>query len=69
MVFELYFGFFVSFSGIEWYFKLPLTVPLSPTEILLNSQMVLNDTEWYSMVFSAVSLIPFLSSVRVLKIV
>ena len=32
-VFEWYFGFFVPFNGTEWYFKLPLRVPLSPTEI------------------------------------
>ena len=37
-------GFFVPFSGIEWYFKLLLTVPLSPTEKPLNGPMVLNDT-------------------------
>ena len=41
MVFELYFGFFVPFSVIEWYFKLPLTVPLSSTEIPFNG------AEWY----------------------
>ena len=52
MVFEWYFGFFVPFSDIEWYFKLPLRVPLSPAEMLLNGSMVLNDTEWYSMVIS-----------------
>ena len=44
-VFEWYFGFFVPF---KWYFKLPLRVPLSPTEMSLNGPMVLNDTEWYS---------------------
>ena len=49
MVFELYFGFFVPFNYIEWYFK--LTVPLSPTEIALNGPMVLIYTEWYSMVY------------------
>ena len=47
MVCEFYFGFFVPFSGIEWYFKLPLRVPLSPAEISLNGPMVLTDTEWY----------------------
>jgi len=52
MVFELYFGLFVPFNGIKWYVKLPSTVPLSPTEILLNGPMVLNDTEWYCKVFS-----------------
>ena len=56
MVFEWYFKFFVPFNGIEWYFKLPLTVPLSPTEISLNGPMVLNDTEWYSMVISGIPL-------------
>ena len=59
MLFELYFGFFVPFSGTEWYFKLPLTVPLSPTEIQLNGPKVLNDTEWYSMVFSSIPLTLF----------
>ena len=34
-------------SGIEWYYKLPLRIPLSPTEILLNGLMVLNGIEWY----------------------
>ena len=41
-----FFGFFVPFSGIGWYFKLPLRVPLSPAEISLNGPMVLNDIEW-----------------------
>ena len=41
---KFYFGFFVPFCGIEWYFKLPLRVPLSPAEISLNGPMVLNDT-------------------------
>ena len=45
--------------GIEWYFKLPLRVPLIPTEISLNGPMVLNDTEWYSMVFSGIPLVLF----------
>ena len=27
-----------------WYFKLPLRVPLSPTEISLNGPMILKDT-------------------------
>ena len=40
--FEWYFGFFVPFSGIEWYFKLPLRVPMSPTEISL----ILNGIQW-----------------------
>ena len=35
LYFEWYFGFFVQFSGIEWYFKLPLRVPLSPANISL----------------------------------
>ena len=47
------FGFFVPFSGIEWYFKLPLRLPLSPAEISLN------DTEWYSMVISGIQLALF----------
>ena len=53
------FGFFIPFSGIEWYYKLPLRVPLSPTEISLNGPMVLNDTEWYSMVTSSTPLALF----------
>ena len=59
MVFEFYLGFFVPFSGIVWYFKLPLTVPLSPTEIPLNGPKVLNDTEWYPMVFRGIPLALF----------
>ena len=51
--------FFVPFCGIEWYFKLPLRVPLSPAEISLNGPMVLNDTEWYSMVISGMQLALF----------
>ena len=43
----------------EWHFKLPLRVPLSPTEISLNGPMVLNDTEWYSMVFNGIPLARF----------
>ena len=35
------------FGGIEWYFKLPLRVPLRP-KISLIGPMELNDTEWYS---------------------
>ena len=62
MVFDLYFGFFVPFSGIEWYFKLPLTVPLSSSEIPLNGPVVRNDTEWYSMGFSGIQLALFCKS-------
>ena len=47
------------FSGIEWYFNLPLRVPLSLAEISLNDPMVLNDTEWYSMVISGMPLALF----------
>ena len=43
------------FTGIEWYFKLPLRVPLSP-KIALNGPMALNDTEWYSNVISGIPL-------------
>ena len=43
------------FTGIEWYFKLQLRVPLSP-KISLNGPMVLNDTEWYSNVISGIPL-------------
>ncbi len=46
----------IPFSGIEWYFKLPLRLPLSPTKISLHGPMVLNDTEWYSMVMSGIPL-------------
>ena len=58
MACELYFGFRVPFSGIGWYFKLPLRVPMSP-KISLNDPIVLNDNEWYSMVISGIPL-PFL---------
>ena len=47
------------FCGIEWYFNLPLRVPLTPAEIALNGPMVLNDTEWYSMVISGIPLALF----------
>ena len=33
------------FSSIEWYFKLPLRVPLNPVDMSLNGPMVLNDTD------------------------
>ena len=59
MFFEWYFGFFIPFSGIEWYFKLPLRVLLSPAEISLNGPMVLNDTERYSTVISGIPLALF----------
>ena len=44
--FELYFGFCVPFSGIEWYLRLPLRVyiPLSPAEISLMP----NGIQWYT---------------------
>ena len=29
-------------NGTEWYYKLPLRIPLSPTEIPLNGPTVLN---------------------------
>ena len=45
MLFEWCFGFFLPFNDIERYFKLPLRVTLSSTEIPLSSPMVLNDTE------------------------
>ena len=32
---------------------------MSPTEIALNGPMVLNDAEWYSMVFSGIPLALF----------
>ena len=44
--FERYFVMFVPFSGIEWYLKLPLRVPLSPAEISL----MLNGIQWYTIV-------------------
>ena len=43
------------FSGIEWYFKLPLREPLNP-KISLNGSIVQNDTEWYSNVISGIPL-------------
>ena len=39
------------FCTVQWYFKLPLSVPMRHTEISLNGPMVLNDTEWYSVVY------------------
>ena len=59
MVYCLYFGLIVPFNGIEWYFKLSLRVPLNPIEISLNGPLVLNDTEWYSVVFSCMPLALF----------
>ena len=59
MLFLYYVGFFVPFSGIEWWFILPLKIPLSPVEISLNGSMVLNDTQWYSMVISGIPLALF----------
>jgi len=41
-VFKGYFGFVVPFSGIKWYFKLPL----SPAEISLNGTMIRNGIQW-----------------------
>ena len=35
------------------------TIDMSTTEISLNGPMVLNDTEWYSMVFSGIPLALF----------
>ena len=35
-------------NGIEWYYKLPLRIPLSPTEILLNGPTALNGIQWYT---------------------
>ena len=35
-------------NGTEWYYKLPLRIPLSPTEILLNGPTVLNGIQWYT---------------------
>ena len=46
-------------SGIEWYFKLPLRVSLSPAETSLDVPMVLNDTELYSMVINGIPLALF----------
>ena len=45
---------------MEWYFKLPLRIPLSLAEILLNGAMILNITEWYLMVISGIPLALFL---------
>ena len=55
---------FVPFSGIEWYIKLPLRIPVSPAEITLNEPLVLNDTEWYSMVISGIPLARFCKGPR-----
>ena len=46
-------------NGIEWYYKLPLRIPLSPTEIPLNGPTVLNGIQWYSMVFNGIPLALF----------
>ena len=35
-------------NGIEWYYKLQLRIPLSPTEIPLNDPTVLNGIQWYT---------------------
>jgi len=35
-------------NGIEWYYKLPLRIPLSPTEIPLNGPMVQYGIKWYT---------------------
>ena len=50
---------YVPFSGIECYFKLLLRVPPSPAEMSFNGPMVLNDTEWYSVVISGIPLALF----------
>ena len=42
---------FVPFSGIEWYFKLPLRVSLSLAEISLNGPMVCNSNQWCTIGF------------------
>ena len=55
----IYFDIFVPFSGIEWYFKLPLRVPLSHADTSFNGPMVLNDTEWHSVVISGIPLALF----------
>ena len=41
----------IPFSCIKWYFRLPLTVPLSPTKISLNGPMVFNGNEWHTIGF------------------
>ena len=35
-------------NGIEWYYKIPLRITLSPAEIPLNGPMVLNGIQWYT---------------------
>ena len=57
--FRMIFWNLCTVQWIEWYFKLPLKVPPSPIEIVLNGPMVLNDTEWYSMVISGIPLALF----------
>ena len=42
-----------------------MRVPLSPAEISLNGPMVLNDTEWYSMVISGIQLALFVMDLTV----
>ena len=44
---------------IEWYFILPLIVPMSPAERSLNGPMILTDPERYSMVISGIPLALF----------
>ena len=44
-------------NGIEWYYKLPLKIPLIPTEVPSNG------TEWYSMVFNGIPLALFVRAI------
>jgi len=55
-IFEWYIGFLVPFSGIEWYFKLPLRVPLSSVEISLIL---------YSMVITGIPLALFCKEIPI----
>ena len=47
---------------VQWYcmvFLITIEIPLSPAELSLNGPMVLNDTEWYSLVISSIPLALF----------
>ena len=54
---------------VQWYLKLPLSVPLSPAEISLNGPMVLSGIQWYSMVFNGIPLAVFCKGIIIIIIV
>ena len=39
----------------EWYFQIPIGVSLRPASVPLKTSMVLNGTEWYSIVINIIS--------------